>query len=221
MVAEGRSPATVRRELKNDPRVLAVADNHRRELTDDITDEPFFRDLWGLHNSGQTIDGIKSQTGLTDIDIDGLEALRITRGADRTSWWRSSMTASISAIPTLPSRAWTNPGEAGDQGDQRRRRRRERVYRRRPWLGLLQQRQQRVLDPGEDFHGTHVAGTIAASLNGSGVVGVAPGIKVMAVKFIDDSSTCGADDMAIAAIDYAASFDVADHQCFVGRTRSE
>ena len=29
-----------------------------------------------------------------------------------------------------------------------------------------------------------------------------------AVKFIDDSSTCGADDMAIAAIDYAASFGV-------------
>ena len=40
------------------------------------------------------------------------------------------------------------------------------------------------------------------------MVGVAPGIKIMALKFIDDSEECGADDMAVAAIDYAASFDV-------------
>ena len=206
VVAEGRSPATVRRELKNDPRVLAVADNHRRELTDDFTDEPFFRELWGLHNSGQTLDGIKPQTGISDIDIDGLEALRITRGDEDV------VVAVVDdgidfSHPDLASQAWTNPGEAGakaangvdDDGN-----------------GFIDDvhgwdfcnNDNTVSDPGEDFHGTHVAGTIAASLNGTGIVGVAPGIKVMAVKFIDDSSTCGADDMAIAAIDYAASFDV-------------
>ena len=53
-----------------------------------------------------------------------------------------------------------------------------------------------------------MAGTIGASLNGSGVVGVAPAIQIMAVKFIDDSGDCGTDAMAIEAIDYAASFDV-------------
>jgi subtilisin family serine protease len=52
-----------------------------------------------------------------------------------------------------------------------------------------------------------VAGTIAASLNGSGVVGVAPGIKIMALRFIGDNG-CGTDDQAVAAIDYAASFGV-------------
>ncbi len=185
VVAEGRSPATVRRELKNDPRVLAVADNHRRELTDDITDEPFFRELWGLHNSGQTLDGIKPQTGISDIDIDGLEALRITRGDDDV------VVAVVDdgidfSHPDLASQAWTNPGEAGakaangvdDDGN-----------------GFIDDvhgwdfcnNDNTVSDPGEDFHGTHVAGTIAASLNGTGIVGVAPGIKVMAVKFIDDS----------------------------------
>ncbi|WP_405996824.1 S8 family peptidase [Streptomyces sp. NBC_00829] len=35
--------------------------------------------------------------------------------------------------------------------------------------------------PGND-HGTHVAGTIAAAKNGHGVVGVAPGVKVAAVR---------------------------------------
>ncbi len=65
-----------------------------------------------------------------------------------------------------------------------------------------------VHDAGADGHGTHVAGTIAASLNGTGTVGVAPGVSIMALKFIDDGWACGTDDLAIAAIDYAASFGV-------------
>ncbi len=39
----------------------------------------------------------------------------------------------------------------------------------------------------DNGHGTHVAGTIAAKDNGSGVVGVAPGAKVYAVKVFDSS----------------------------------
>ena len=35
-------------------------------------------------------------------------------------------------------------------------------------------------------HGTHVAGTIGAIDNGSGVVGVAPGVRIWAVKILDD-----------------------------------
>ena len=219
VVAEGRSPATVRRELKNDPRVLAVADNHRRELTDDFTDEPFFRELWGLHNSGQTLDGIKPQTGISDIDIDGLEALRITRGDDDV------VVAVVDdgidfSHPDLASRAWTNPGEAGakaangvdDDGN-----------------GFIDDvhgwdfcnNDNTVSDPGEDFHGTHVAGTIAASLNGTGIVGVAPGIKVMAVKFIDDTRTCGSRRHGDRRHRLRGLVRRADHQCFLGRTRSE
>jgi subtilisin family serine protease len=37
----------------------------------------------------------------------------------------------------------------------------------------------------DNGHGTHVAGTIAARNNGAGVVGVAPGTKVYAVKVLD------------------------------------
>jgi subtilisin family serine protease len=36
-----------------------------------------------------------------------------------------------------------------------------------------------------DVHGTHVAGTIAAAKNGSGIVGVAPGVKLAAVKVVN------------------------------------
>jgi len=66
-----------------------------------------------------------------------------------------------------------------------------------------------VHDFDDDHHGTHVAGIIAASLDGVGVVGVAPGVSIMALKFLSDNDPdCGFDSMAIAAIDYAASFGV-------------
>jgi subtilisin len=38
-------------------------------------------------------------------------------------------------------------------------------------------------------HGTHVAGTVGAIDNGSGVVGVAPGVRLWAVKVLDDSGS--------------------------------
>lgn len=41
-------------------------------------------------------------------------------------------------------------------------------------------------NPTTSDHGTHVAGTIAAAINGIGVTGVAPGVKVAAVKVVND-----------------------------------
>ncbi len=52
-------------------------------------------------------------------------------------------------------------------------------------------------------HGTHVAGTVGALDNGSGVVGVAPGVRLWAVKILNDSGAgllswyvCGLDWIA-------------------------
>jgi subtilisin len=52
-------------------------------------------------------------------------------------------------------------------------------------------------------HGTHVAGTVGALDNGSGVVGVAPGVRLWAVKILNDSGegllswyVCGLDWIA-------------------------
>ncbi|MEU8438108.1 S8 family serine peptidase [Streptomyces sp. NPDC029216] len=50
-----------------------------------------------------------------------------------------------------------------------------------------------------DTHGTHVAGTVAAAKNGKGVVGVAPGVKISAVRvaepgnafFFAENTICG------------------------------
>jgi subtilisin family serine protease len=205
VLGRGVSPATVRRLLDEDPSVEAVSPNYQRELADEFTDEQYFPSEWGLHNTGQTLNGTHSQTGIADVDIDGLEALRITTGSP------DLVVAVIDdgvdfSHPDLDDRAWTNPGESGalalpgvdDDGN-----------------GYIDDihgwdfchDDGTLHDGAEDGHGTHVAGTIAASLNGSGVVGVAPDVKIMALKFIKTGG-CGFDSMAVEAIDYAASFGI-------------
>ena len=52
-------------------------------------------------------------------------------------------------------------------------------------------------------HGTHVAGTIAAYDNAIGVIGVAPGAKVVAVRVLDRRGS-GTNSGVIAGVDYVA-----------------
>ena len=63
-------------------------------------------------------------------------------------------------------------------------------------------------DPLDDNgHGTHCAGTIAAEDNGVGVIGVAPGADVYAVKVLD-STGGGVESNLIAAIDWAVTHEI-------------
>ncbi|QTA37201.1 S8 family serine peptidase [Thermosipho ferrireducens] len=69
-----------------------------------------------------------------------------------------------------------------------------------------------ILEAGTDSsyggaHGTHVAGTIAASSNGIGIVGVAPDAKIMPIVIFDTSGYVGDDEVAegiIWAVDNGA-----------------
>jgi len=58
-------------------------------------------------------------------------------------------------------------------------------------------------------HGTHVAGTAAAKDNGIGVVGVAPGARLWAVKVLDNSGS-GTISCVIAGIEYVTNQKVDD-----------
>jgi len=194
--------------LEADPHVERVSVDHKRFREADPTSEPYWHELWGLDNTGQDLYGGVAHTGGSpDADIDGRQALGITIGSPTT------VVAVIDdgvdfSHPDLAARAWTNPGESGDGKETN---------------GIdddgngyvddvhgwdFCHDDNTVHDVNDDFHGTHVAGIVAASLDGVGVVGVAPGVKIMALKFLGDDPSCGYDSMAIAAIAYAKSFGV-------------
>ena len=99
--------------------------------------------------------------------------------------------------PDLQGQGWTNPDEiAGNGVDDDNN---GYVDDTNGWD--FYNRDNTVHDMLEDAHGTHVAGTIAGSENGEGVVGVAPGVKVMPVKWLGPFGGRLSD--AIKAIEYA------------------
>jgi len=53
-------------------------------------------------------------------------------------------------------------------------------------IGGVVDTSQAAWSPTTSSHGTHVAGTIAAAINGIGIAGVAPGVKVASVKVVND-----------------------------------
>ena len=110
--------------------------------------------------------------------------------------------------PDLAARAWTNPGESGDGKETNGLDDDDNGYVDDVHGWDFCHGDNTVHDFDDDFHGTHVAGIVAASLDGAGVVGVAPGVSIMGLKFLGDDQDCGFDSMAIAAIEYAKSFGV-------------
>lgn len=190
-------------QLERRPEVEYVEPEYRRTHMAGPTDEPSFPMQWALHNTGQTIN---SYPGAPDVDLNVPQAWEITTGNPNLVVAVTDDGVDFSH-PDLVDRMWVNTDEVAGNG--------------------LDDDANGYVDDvnGWDFcnadntvhdsdiapHGTHVAGSIAASGNGIGVVGVAPSIKIMAVKFLPDdpnapfdpSSDCGTDAGAAKAIAYA------------------
>jgi subtilisin family serine protease len=150
--------------------------------------------LWGLHNTGQS-------GGTAGIDINARLAWDITTG---------SPSVVVGVVDTgirythqdLAANMWTNPREIpgngiDDDGN-----------------GFIDDIHgiNAITGSGDPFddnnHGTHCAGTIAASAFGGGPhVGVAYDVKLMALKFLDADGS-GATSDAITCIEYALSMGV-------------
>ncbi|MFI9758732.1 S8 family peptidase [Streptomyces sp. NPDC051963] len=60
----------------------------------------------------------------------------------------------------------------------------------------------------EDYHGTHVAGEIAAARNGIGVAGVAPGVKVAGIQVTDPVNGLFYPESVVCAFVFAADHGV-------------
>ena len=196
----GEALRSEQRRLQRDPAARTVQLSYRLYRDLDPEDEQYWELLWGLDNAGQEIRGT---SGAVDVDVDGKEALGAATGS-------GVVVAVIDdgvdfSQPDLAGQAWVNPGESGgvsgvDDDDN----------------GYVDDvngwdfchDDNTVHDVNDDFHGTHVAGTIAAKLDGSGIVGVAPDVKIMALKFLGDDTDCGFDEQAVEAIEYAKSFGV-------------
>ncbi|TSC90080.1 MAG: Cna protein B-type protein [Microgenomates group bacterium Gr01-1014_5] len=177
-------------QLQKEGAIVFAERNFKRKLSSINTNDPLRDELWGLHNTGQTVG---YNEGVEDADIDAPEAWEIAEGKPET------IVAVIDTgvdynHPDLVGAMWDGTNCKDEDGS---------------FLGGCKHGydfSQNDEDPFPSFgefgftasHGTHVAGTIAATKNnGKGIIGVAPGVKVMALK-VDFSL-----DSLVRATDFA------------------
>ncbi len=142
-----------------------------------VPNDPQFNRLWGLNNTGQTIEGV---AGVADADIDAPEAWNIVK--DNSTVLVAVCDSGIDYThPDLAANMWINQAEANGQA------------------GVDDDNNGYIDDiRGWDFafgdnepednvgHGTHVAGTIGAvGNNGVGVTGVNWSVKIVPIKIGD------------------------------------
>lgn len=186
-------------DLEDRPEV-AYAEPNFTLHADIYTNEPRFGELWGLENTGQAVNG--SVAGEPDADIDAPEAWDTTMGSSGTVV--AVIDTGVDVYhPDLKDNIWVNPDEIPNNGADDD----ENGYVDDVNGWDFANNDASVYDPdprnwGGDEHGTHVAGTIAASANGQGVVGVAPNVKIMALKYLGAQGS-GVTSNAIKAIEYA------------------
>lgn len=145
-----------------------------------IPDDPDFSKLWGLHNTGQVVNGV---AGTADADIDAAEAWDITRGHPDVIMAVIDTGMDLNH-PDLAPNLLPIGAEDWDFAD--------------------------AADKSPDDtagHGTHVAGTTAAVDNTTGVVGVAPKCRIMPLRV---NLTAGMNQNRADAINYVAAQAVAN-----------
>ena len=182
-------------ELELEPTVVFAEPNYLRFPTDLRTpNDPKFNLLWGLRNSGQAVNGFN---GTTNDDISFLKAWGLARPSTNEIVVGVIDTGLDPTHPDLIGNLWTNPGEI-------------------PGNGIDDDGNGYVDDVhGYDFalntgtltdsgsHGTHVAGTVAATGNNNlGVIGVNFQAQLMGLKASDNGSTLSSAAI-ISAIQYA------------------
>ncbi len=152
--------------------------------------DPNYAQLWGLKNSGQTILGV---VGTNQADIGVESAWAVTTGSQNIVVGVVD-TGTDYTHPDLAANMWNNPTGIGGCA-----------------VGTHGYNAiAKTCDPMDDnFHGTHVSGTIGAVGNNNlGVVGVNWNVSIMALKFLDSTGSGSVSD-AITVIEFAIHAKIA------------
>jgi subtilisin family serine protease len=184
------------RRAKEDPRVEYAEPDYFVYATDTVPNDTFFDQMWGLSQAGCSI----CDPGFETPNIDATRAWDITTGSDDIVAVVLDTGVDLQH-EDLSANAWVNPGEiAGngidDDGN-------DFVDDVNGW-NFVDGTNKTFKDNGEDFHGTHVAGSIGAvGNNGKGVTGVAWHVKIMSLKFLGGPQGKGKTSNAVKGIYYA------------------
>ena len=190
--AQSLDVPTLLAALRLNSQVEVVEPNYIIHISDTVPNDTYFGDLWGMQNTGQTIQG---QTGVPYADIGVVKAWDVAQGSPSivvgvvdtgVDYNHSDLAANVWTAQTTyqiivgGSTYLCPPGNHGFN-----------------FITLS-------CDPFDDnMHGTHVSGTIGAvGNNRNGVTGVNWATSILALKFLDQTGT-GTTADAISAIEAA------------------
>jgi hypothetical protein len=172
---EGVSVPVAIEQLSAIPEVESVDPNVIYRLQG-IPSDPLFGEQWGLHNTGQNIQGI---AGSADADIDWPEAMDLFSPSDTVTVAVIDSGVAVDH-PEILANTWVNPGEVDNGLDD-------------DGNGYVDDIFGWNFIDGNNFplddlgHGTQVAFTVAGVWeNGEGGSGVAPNARIMALRVADE-----------------------------------
>jgi subtilisin family serine protease len=192
---KSRTTAALIAELQRDPMVETVEPNYLRWIAIATPNDPLFPEQWSLQNTGQSVNGTAGTTG---ADIKFLPAWSLAQPSGTGIVVAVIDTGVDYTHPDLASNIWVNTGEipfngVDDDGD-----------------GYVDDYHGYDFADGtpnptdSGFHGTHVAGTIAAIGNNlTGVIGVDYKANVMVLRASSDGETL-VESAVIEALQYVA-----------------